>query len=227
MKINALVKYGVASKDYSNKDHAKGDTYTQINGKFPSTNIACPENPYKDEILNAKYVLDVGCGVGRNLPWIMNNSNATYIGIDPNTSMTQYFWDVQLSENPSAEKWKERTYIYSDISHIPSEIKFDYVITTFVFQHLGYRFNITPNLDDITQRVIAKMKNGSVWFLIEHDSEENWIQRWIDANKIKLDVYIRGYKGLPELTDRDHLATNGGHHLMIFKYNENLLQNKQ
>ena len=219
-----LQKYGVAGKYYEDAETAKGDTYTCLDGSFPSTNLGCDENPYKEELTTAKYILDFGCGVGRNLPWIMENTNATYVGLDPNTSMTEFFWDVQEEQGHNINEWKNRVQIYSEFDEIPKDIKFDYIVTTFVLQHLGYRYiNIdTMNIDDITKAIFTRLNNGAIWFSIEHDSEEYWIDQWIKSNNLNLDVYIRSYKGLPELTHRDHTAPNGGHHLMIFKYETNI-----
>lgn len=214
-----LKKYGVAGKDYTDAKTAKGDTYTMLNGGFPPTNLACSDNPFTQELNSAKYILDFGCGVGRNLPWIMNNTNAIYIGLDPNTTMTDYFWEVQTEQGHDVKSWKNRVQLYNDFDDIPSDINFDYIVTTFVLQHLGYRYiNIdTMNLDDIAQQLISRLNDGGVWFLLEHDSEEDWIPRWTKNNNINLNVYIRSYTGLPELAERDHTAPNGGHHLMIWK----------
>lgn len=218
MKI--LKQFGVAGKNYTDPDIARGDTYTTISNKFPSTNIACNENPFKEQLKTTKYILDFGCGVGRNLRWIMENTDANYIGLDPNTSMTQFFWDVQHKEYGSvAGQWKDRVTLVKEFSEIDPNIKLDYVIVTFVLQHLGYRY-IVPgglNLTEITQNIFSRMNDGAVFFAIEHDSEELWIDRWIKECNITLDVYIRSYKGLSELTHRDHTARNGGHHLMIFR----------
>jgi cyclopropane fatty-acyl-phospholipid synthase-like methyltransferase len=207
-----LKKFGVASKDYPNAELAKGDTYTRLDGSFPSTNLACEENPYKDELKTAKYILDFGCGVGRNIPWIMENTTAIYVGLDPNTTMTNHIWDINDT------KYKDRTIICNSFDEIPSDIVFDYVVSTFVLQHLGYRYNDSSmNITDITQAILKKSKPGTIFFHIEHDSEEEWIGKWKEESNIELDVYIRTYKGLPELADRDHTAPNGGHHLMIWK----------
>lgn len=217
--MKVLKKFGVASKDYDNAEIARADTYTRADGSFPPTNIACKENPHVDKLKTAKYILDFGCGVGRNLPWIMNNTSATYVGIDPNTNMTQYFWDVQEQEGHDVTSWKDRVILINEFSELDETIRFDYVITTFVLQHLGYRYIVINGLDltEITQQILSKMNDGAVFFSIEHDSEENWIPRWLADNNIQLDVYIRSYKGLPELTERDHCAPNGGHHLLIFR----------
>jgi len=218
--MKRLTKFGVASKNYDDARFARGDTYTRLDDSFPPTNIACNQNPFKEELKTSKYILDFGCGVGRNLPWIMQNTTAHYVGLDPNQNMTQFFWDVQEMEGHGISGWKGRVSLFNEFSEIPEEIKFDYVISTFVLQHLGYRYIVINglNLTEITQNIFSKMNNGAVFFAIEHDSEENWIPRWMGENNINPDVYIRSYKGLPELTDRDHTAPNGGHHLIIFKH---------
>lgn len=209
--------FGVASKTYLSAEEAKGDTYTRVNGDFPSTNLFCKENPYKKEAQQAQYILDFGCGVGRNMPWVMMNTDAIYVGIDPNETMLYHFWEIQKQNGFSKEDWNDRVILYKDFSQIPEEIKFDYIISTFVLQHLGYRYNSEFNLNNITQAIFTHSNKGAIWFALEHDSEEDWIPRWTIENDISLEVYIRGYKGLPELTDRDNTAPNGGHHLMIFK----------
>ena len=216
--MKTLKKYGEASKNYTSMEWARFDTYTTRDDTFPPTNIACKENPYKDELNTAKYILDFGCGVGRNLPWIMKNTNATYVGLDPNLEMIKYFWDVQESEGHPINEWKSRVELYNTFEQVPDNLKFDYVISTFVMQHLGYRYNEIGayNLTDITKNILSRMNTNAIFFALEHDHEEDWITRWLYENNLKLDVYLRGYKGLPELTDRDFLTTSG-HHLMIFK----------
>ena len=141
----------------------------------------------------------------------MENTTATYVGLDPNTTMTDHIWDINDT------KYKDRTIICNSFDEIPSDIVFDVVVSTFVLQHLGYRYDPSMNITDITQAILKISKPGTIFFHIEHDSEEEWIGRWKEENNIELDVYIRTYKGLPELADRDHTAPNGGHHLMIWK----------
>lgn len=209
--------FGVASKTYLSAEEAKGDTYTKNDGSFPPTNLFCKENPYKKEAQQAQYILDFGCGVGRNMPWVMMNTNAVYVGLDPNETMLYHFWNVQEENGFSKEEWGDRVILCKDFSQISEGVKFDYIISTFVLQHLGYRYNNEFNLNNIAQAVFTYSNKGAIWFALEHDSEEDWIPRWTIENNINLEVYIRGYKGLPELTDRDNTAPNGGHHLMIFK----------
>lgn len=217
--MHKLRKYGVADKDYTTAHDAKGDTYTRLDGSFPSTNLACAENPFAAELRTAKYILDLGCGVGRNLTWVMENTDAIYIGLDPNTTMTEYFWEVQKDRGYLEESWEDRVFIYNEFSEIPDTIRFDYVVSTFVLQHLGYRYTVSEafNITGITKSIKGKCNPGAVWFALEHDSEEDWIPTWAEECNIIFETYIRSYKGLPELTDRDHTAPNGGHHLIIFK----------
>lgn len=217
MKI--LKKFGYGGVDYTELHIARGNTYTTRDDKFPSTNMACAENPFTEQLKSAKYILDFGCGVGRNLQWIMENTDAKYIGLDPNKDMTKFYWDVQRMDRGEVEHWKERATVVNEFSEIDESIKFDYVIVTFVLQHLGYRHHVEGgyNLTEITKNILSRMNDGAVFFAIEHDSEEPWIERWLDECRINLDVYIRSYKGLPELTHRDNTAPNGGHHLLIFR----------
>ena len=217
--MHKLKKYGVADKNYVNAQEAKGDTYTRLDGSFPPTNLACSENPFKTELQTAKFLLDLGCGVGRNLPWIMENTSAVYIGLDPNTTMTEYFWQVQEERGYSKQAWEDRVFIYNEFEQIPNIVKFDYVVSTFVLQHLGYRYEVPGglNITGITKNVREKCNAGAVWFALEHDSEEDWIPTWTAECGITFETYLRCYKGLPEGTDRDHTAPSGGHHLMIFK----------
>lgn len=209
--------YGVASKNYTSQIEAKGDTYTQIDGTFPTTNILCKDNPHKQEFIESKYVLDFGCGVGRNLRAVLENTNAVYVGVDPNKTMLSYFWETQKQLGINEDDVKNRVLLFDSLDNIPKDIMFDYVISTFVMQHLGYRYGETYDLDTITDKIKERTHSKAVWFLLEHDSEEDWIERWLLSNNIKLEVFIAGYKGLPELCERDYTTNGSGHHLMIFK----------
>ena len=124
-----------------------------------------------------------------------------------------------MKQGYNINQWKHRVILVNDFNQISPGVKFAYVISTFVLQHLGYRYDhpTTMNLTDITQQIKSMSNQDAVWFALEHDSEEDWIPRWMSENNINLSVYERSYKGLPELTERDHTAPNGGHHLMIFK----------
>ncbi len=200
-----LEMFGVAARDYKDKEEAIGYTYTTRTGENISTNLTPAENPFSEQILSSKNILDVGCGIGRNLKWIMENTNSHYHGIDPNESMLRFFWEVQ------DQKWKDRVTLHKDFSTF-TNVKFDTVVITFVFQHIGYRPSESQmNIDDITNEIKKYTTGETVWFLFEHQGEEPWISKWLKNNKIEPHVFIENYGGLEELTHR------GNHNLIIGK----------
>lgn len=213
-----LEKFGVASRDYETKEHAMSDTYTTRDGRWVTTPFACNDNPYSQEFLNAKNVLDIGCGCGRNLRWFMENTNAHYWGLDPNATQLQYFWELNDT------KWKDRVSLMMHFNQLPLPL-FDVVVSTFVFMHIGFRPpEGVMNVVDITKEVMKHTVNGCVWFLWEHDGEEKWIDYWAHECNIPLEtppnVYMRNYSGkdFDILTHRNNLVPDRtGHHLMIFK----------
>jgi cyclopropane fatty-acyl-phospholipid synthase-like methyltransferase len=207
--------YGVASKLYDTPDAAAGDTYTDKDGSLVVAPFAFPANPYSQEVLNASNIFEIGTGVGRNIRWIMENTKANYFGVEPNPNMYKYIWNFVDS------KYKDRCYISQTFDSIINSVKYDVVISTFVFQHIGYMPDEhepnTENVSDITNHIRKNTKLGTIWILYEHDSEDLWIDRWFNEQHIKPDVYIRGFKEVPQLTLRDSCAPNGGHHLIIWK----------
>lgn len=205
--MKKLESFGVAGINFKDKDIARGYTYTTKDDKLVPTNLIPDENPFGDDILNAKYILDIGCGVGRNLEWVMENTDAVYIGLDPNESILQYFWACQN------EIWKCRVQLYKNFDEIPNDIIFDVVVSTFVFQHIGFRPNETQmNISDITKEARKFTRDGTIWFLFEHDGEEDWTERWFSEQNWQPTVYFRNYIGIPELT---HRGTD--HHLIILR----------
>lgn len=205
--MKKLVKYGVAAKDYKTPESAAGDTYTLRDGSLVPTPLIFPDNPYNELVRDAKFICDLGCGIGRNLPWIMENTQAMYYGIDPNDSMIEHFWKIQ------DEKWKNRVKLVKTFDDLDDNIQFDVIVCTFVFQHIGYR---PPedhmNVTDITQQIRNFTHDDTVWIFYEHDWEEpGWIDRWFIETDIWPAVYYKNYTGIPELTDR------GAHHLIIYK----------
>lgn len=185
---------------------ARGFTYTTRDDDFPPTRLIWPDNPFNEAVKNAEVILDVGCGVGRNLPFIYDNTNANYIGLDPNPVMLEHFWTVTDRKYQT-----DRVVLVQDINTIADSI--DVVVSTFVFQHLGFRApNGVMNVTDITQKIMEHTHPGSVWILYEHEREEGWISRWMTENGVTPDVYVRDYTGWPELLHRGSDA-----HLIIWK----------
>ena len=207
-KLNA---YGVASLDFPNIEMAKAFTYDDAVGSFPPTPLIFDENPFNHQVLNAKNILEVGCGVGRNVPWVVSSTKTKYYGIEPNPSMLRYF-KVQNESVPS-----DRCEIHSSFESLP-EIKFDVIFFTFVLQHITYRpENESMHIDHIIQQCFKYANQETVFILIEHEQEEpGWLEKWFKNNSIIPDVYIRDWtrKGkcsINSITDR------GSHDLIIFK----------
>jgi SAM-dependent methyltransferase len=207
-KLNA---YGIASLDFPNIEMAKAYTYDDAQGTFPPTPLIFDENPFNHEIANAKNILEVGCGVGRNLKWTIENGLAKYYGIEPNPSMMKYF-SIQNKDLPA-----DRFEIHSSFETLP-QIKFDVIFFTFVLQHITYRpENESMHVDHIIQKCFEFASDNTVFLLIEHEQEEpGWLEKWFKNNDILPDVYIRDWtrKGrcsVPSVTDR------GSHDLIIFK----------
>ena len=74
------------------------------------------------------------------------------------------------------------------------------------------------NISDITNSIMEYTEKDTVWLLIEHDGEDDWIQRWFDTHDIKPQVYKRSYTEQEKWTHRDSTVGNGqGHHLIIWK----------
>jgi len=181
-----LVAYGVSVTKYLDAKDARGHTYTTRDDGYPPTPFISPLNPFNTDILESKNVLEIGPGVGRNLPFVMEQTNAHYYGVDPNVEMTKYFWDIQ---DP---KWKDRVTLCQNFKELPPEIEFDFVIVVFVFQHIGYRVPFGQmDIGDITLEAMQHTKVGTIWFVLEHEREEKWQQRWLTQCNIMPEVYYK------------------------------------
>ncbi len=206
-----LVPFGVAGGNWESKEAAKYATYETADGGLPPTPLIHARNPYNREIREARAVLEVGCGVGRNLPWIMENTGARYFGVEPNPSMLRYFWECN-----DKDRYGSRVCLASDFDEEIRGRRYDVVLITFVFQHITYRPPAgIMNIDDITRTIMRCTADNCVWFLLEHDREDpGWIERWLGNNGIIADVYLRDWR------DFDFLCHRGDHHLIIFKTND-------
>jgi cyclopropane fatty-acyl-phospholipid synthase-like methyltransferase len=189
---------------------ARGYTYTTKDDKLPPTPLAFEGNPFNDEIRAAKNILDFGCGIGRNLPWIFENTDAIYYGLDPNPVMLENFWKVQDPEQINVQG----VFLLKSFEDIPKNMVFDVVVSTFVFQHLGYRATEgVMDVNDMTQEIMKHTRPGTIWFLHEHEAEEQgWLDRWFTDNGIEPDFFELNWTGMPELTHRGHDA-----HLVLWR----------
>lgn len=217
--MKELKPFGIAGHKMKDYEDASGHTYTTNDGQLISTPLIFNGNPYNKEVKEAKYILDVGCGVGRNAKWILENTNAFYVGVEPNPSMFEH-----IHHNIDV-KYNDRVMLYQHFNEIPKDIKIDIVVSTFVFQHIGYMpDDETFNVYDISKEIRKYTTDNTIWLLIEHDGENDWIQKYFNDMNIRPSVYVRNQQLIPELTHRDSsVPNNQGHHLIIFKDNQNTL----
>jgi ubiquinone/menaquinone biosynthesis C-methylase UbiE len=203
-----LLPFGIASREMKSLDDACNETYRTKNNKLIPTPIICKSNPYVTEFKNSYHILEIGCGIGRNTSYILDNTNAIYYGIEPNSSMRKYFWNVVPL------RYHDRVSLLADFSPLSVlSFSFDYVICTFVFQHITYRpTGNVMNIDEITKEIRKYTTTGTIWFMLEHENEENnWISKWLETHEFTPSVYIKNWREFPELCDR------GDHNLLIIK----------
>lgn len=165
--------------------------------KLQSSSIMIPQNPFNEKIQKAKHILEIGCGFGRNIPGIMENTSANYYSIDPNEKITSYLWDYVDS------KYKSRVYIANSFDEKITSTKFDVVFDTYTLHHLNKIPNAdTMDLDDITQKVLESCHKDTIWVMIETENEKpNWISEWAKKHNFTLSVFIRDYLDYPEVNE--------------------------
>lgn len=203
-------KFGVASKNYDNHFDAATDTYGTKSGIWPPTPICIPENPFLEECKHARNVLEIGCGVGRNLHSVMTETNANYYGIDPNENMTRWFW-----EHGDNSKWRDRAVIGNSFDVLPKDLRVDLVLSIFVLQHIGFRpDSSTMDVYDIGMKIKEYTVDGCIWYMLEHNHEErDWLQVWLTMMEFVpvIKIPVESVPSLHEMTSR------GTHDFIVIK----------
>jgi SAM-dependent methyltransferase len=212
-KSKILTAFGESNQPFLCADDARGMTYTTKNNEIPPTPFIAPINPFNAEILASKNVLEIGCGIGRNLPFVMEKTNAHYYGVDPAEPMLKYFWDIQ------DKKWQSRVTLCKSFDELPIDIKMDFVIVTFVFQHIGYRPKPpSMNVTDITKEAMKHTHNNTVWFILEHQTEEVWLGRWMNECYIAPTIYFNPIGNVMPYPEFEPMTHRGNiHNIIIFK----------
>ena len=196
----------------------RGDTYTTRHDELAPTPFFTDFHPFSDDMRAAKNVLEIGGGIGRNLPIIMEQTNAHYWNVDPAEDVPKYFWDIQ------DKKYQDRVTLCRDFTVLPPDLVIDFVIVTFVFMHIGFRPLFGQmDVSDMTKAAMKHTHNGTVWYVLEHEREEVWQERWLSECGIKPDIYYKpggmhfggGTMPYPEFEPMTHRGND--HNLIIFK----------
>ncbi len=200
---------GTAFKDFKSFDAVKKGLNQRVGLQTP----LIFGHKYDNQILQAKKIFEIGCGLGRNLEWIMKNTKANYYGVEPNDTVLTHFWEYE-----SNLEYKERVYLSNSFNEEIKKHKFDIIVCMFVFQHIGYRTTNIKNamdIDEITHEILPMTTKDTLWFLVEHEHEEaNWQAKWIMNS---------GFILLQEFKDKDieTYKPKGGHNILILK-NDNI-----
>lgn len=214
MSANKLVAYGfTGSMRFDTAAAAAYWTYQTRDGRLVPTPLDFPGIDRRDEVREtverASAVMEIGCGIGRNMPWIMDHSAAHFYGVEPNADMFRFFWDVQ------DRKHAPRVTLSPEL--FPETVKADVVLTVMALQHLAVK-PPAGAMDhvEITREVIRRnCRPGTLWVHFESECDGDWLNDWTRACGITPLVYWRNYDGIPELNHR--LST---HHLIVWRVTE-------
>jgi hypothetical protein len=170
------------------------------------------ENPFNQNVLNAVNILEIGGGAGAKVPWILSNTKAKYTNIEPDAKLRDSF-------NKSFAAC-DRVSLYSNFEEIPSNVKFDVVVSTFFLENIGFLPGPDiMNVNDITSEAFAITADGGIWIMIEDEKQDPlWLFSWMKANELYPDVFVPFWN----VAGRCSLKTiplNGTRHLVIFNYN--------
>ena len=112
----------------SNMWWAEIDNLKDAKKEIVDTAEFAPDEKLKDINFHNKIVLDFGCGVGRNLRYLVTTSAQQIIGFDfPNM--------IEMSKQILTENERSKiTFISPPLQNLP---KIDIIIATLVFQHVN------------------------------------------------------------------------------------------
>jgi len=113
----------------SNLDTINLDTYEKISKEFAETRAyvwQCVKD-FTKLISENSSILEIGCGNGKNMKYILNRCNCNMVGVDT----CQNFVDMCKSQEPNIQVYN------NSITNLQfTESNFDYVLCIAVFHHL-------------------------------------------------------------------------------------------
>ena len=167
---------------YDNEHFYKG--YTKIRNNKLSYNEMIEMPVMKEELpeIKGKKVLDIGCGMGKFIQYMLELNPEQIVGLDISNNMIN---------NAKEHIQDERvTFVVSNILSYETEIKFDVIVSSLAFHYIE-DFNL---LMEKLNKLLAN--DGILLFSTEHPlttatkQQENWSHVESRFNHYKLDHYF-------------------------------------
>lgn len=181
-KPYSALDFWESSAEYFCKSHAKREQF-QVNVGWLLQKL---------ELLKPKSILDVGCGFGRSLPFVIDglkeNAPEKVIGIDFCQKMIEYS-EEYLKEYPQKDKIK---ILMVDARSLPyKDDEFDCLYTDALFTHL--KFSDAQKVANEMKRVAGKYIICIERYVFDGEHPEPHVFSW-DINKFfRLKVLERKY----------------------------------
>ncbi|WP_414051393.1 class I SAM-dependent methyltransferase [Macrococcus animalis] len=167
---------------YDNEHFYKG--YTMIRNNKLSYNEMIEMPVMKAELpdIEGKMVLDIGCGMGKFIQYMLDMNPKQIVGLDISNNMISYAKDNINDERVS--------FVVSDILSFETETKFDVIVSSLAFHYV-------EDYEALIQKLNGMLNSGGVLlFSTEHPlttatkQQENWSHVESRHNHYKLDHYF-------------------------------------
>lgn len=158
--------------------------YTKIRNNKLSYNEMIEMPVMKEELpdINGKMVLDIGCGMGKFIKYMLELNPKQIVGLDISNNMISYAKEHVNDEIVS--------FVVSDILSYETDIKFDVIVSSLAFHY-------TEDYEALVLKLFGMLNSGGVLlFSTEHPlttatkQQENWSHIESRFNHYKLDHYF-------------------------------------
>ncbi|MFC6291533.1 class I SAM-dependent methyltransferase [Macrococcus epidermidis] len=167
---------------YDNEHFYKG--YTKIRNNKLSYNEMIEMPVMKEELpdIKGKTVLDIGCGMGKFIQYMLELNPKQIVGLDISNNMISYAKEHVNDERVS--------FVVSDILSYETDIKFDVIVSSLAFHYI-------EEYEALVLKLFGMLNNGGILqFSTEHPvttatkQEEIWSHVESKFNHYKLDHYF-------------------------------------